>query len=77
VVLAQGARDETVVGRVLHRAVQDAVDFDHAGFLVQLVLGLGTFGDFDDGRKDVRNVVAQLHVMPRMKHNEGCFLSLK
>src|SRR5262249_15112440 len=63
-VVAVGARDETVVGRVVDRAVQDATDHQQAGRRVQLVLDFRPLGDLDVGREPGRDVVGQRDVVP-------------
>ena len=50
-VVAERARDEAVVGGIVHRAEKHAIQFEQPGFLVQLVLVLGPFGNFDDDGK--------------------------
>ena len=47
-VVAVGAGDEAVVGRVVRRRVKDAVEYDKPGFLVELVLLLAALGYLDD-----------------------------
>ena len=66
-IIGQGARDETVVGRVVGRGVQDAVKLEHAGSLVHLVFLLATLGNFDDGNEFLRfdpgigNIMPDIH----------------
>ena len=50
-VVAERARDEAVVGGIVHGAVQHAVEPQQAGLLVQLVLVLAALRNFDDDRK--------------------------
>ena len=58
-VVAERARDEAVVGRIVHGAVEHAIESQEAGLLVQLVLVLASLRDLDDdgeGLLDVRVV---------------------
>src|ERR671910_393643 len=66
-VIAEGARNEAVVRRVVHRAVEHTVQPEQPGFLVQLVLVLAAFWNLDDDRKRVFDErVVDITVMPRM-----------
>lgn len=49
VVAAVGLRDETVVARVMHGAVEGAADVEDAVALVEFVFDLRTHGAFDEG----------------------------
>jgi hypothetical protein len=40
-------RDEAVVGRVVNRRIQNAVEHEQPGALVELVLELGSLRDLD------------------------------
>jgi hypothetical protein len=51
-VVAERARDESVVVRVDDRGVEHAVDLDEPRLLVQLVLDLAALGDLDHLHKD-------------------------
>ena len=53
-VVAVGAGDEAVVGRVVDGAVEHAVEPQQARFLVELVLVLAAHRHFDDRREGVR-----------------------
>ena len=48
VVLGERLRDEAVVGRVVDGGVEDAVELEQAGLLVELVLDAGAERDLDD-----------------------------
>ena len=48
-VVAEGAREEAVVARIVHGAVQHAVETEDAELLVELVLVALVGGDLDDG----------------------------
>ena len=48
VVFGQRLRNETVVGRIVHRRVQHAVQLDQAALLVQFVLHAGAERNLDD-----------------------------
>ena len=50
-VVAERARDETVVGRIVDRAVEHAIETEEARLLVQLVLVGAAFRHLDDDRK--------------------------
>src|SRR5512137_938221 len=63
-VVAVGAGHEPVVGRVVDRAEEDAVDAEQAARLVQLVLHLRSGGDLDDGRDGLLHVPGEDHVVP-------------
>jgi hypothetical protein len=66
-VVAVGARDEAVVGRVVHRAVEDAVEAQQPCLLIELVLVLAAFGNLDDDRKCVLDDgVVDVAVVPGM-----------
>jgi hypothetical protein len=45
-VVAVGARDEAVVGGIVHRAVEHAIEPQQPGLLVQLVLVLAALSGF-------------------------------
>jgi len=66
-VISQGARDEAVVGRVVGRGVQDAVELEHASRLVHLVFLLAAFGNLDDGDEflgfdpGIGNIMPDIH----------------
>src|SRR5262249_8323042 len=69
VILRVGARDEAVVGRVVNRRVEDAIDPQEAGPLVELVLRLAAVRHLDDDREDLERVVGrQRDVMPGVSH---------
>src|SRR6266849_1328838 len=63
-VLAVRLRDEAVVRRVVHGAVQDAVNAQEPGVLVQLVLHLRALGDLDDGGEVLLDAIAEGDVVP-------------
>jgi hypothetical protein len=71
-VVAVGARDEAVVGRIVHGAVEDAIQPQEAGLLVQLVLVLAALLNLDDDGKGVLDErVVDVTVMPRV-HDPKC-----
>jgi hypothetical protein len=65
-VVAERPRQETVVRRVVHRRVQDAIEPQQAGRLVQLVLHLRALRDLDHGVEVALDVLAELDVVPRV-----------
>jgi hypothetical protein len=66
VVVAVGARDEAVVVGVDDAGVEDAVDEQESGLLVELVLDLGAARNLDD-RVDERGDVADVEVVPGVR----------
>src|SRR5262245_61213930 len=69
-VVAEGLRQEAIVGGVVNGAGQDAVEREQAGRLVQLVLDLRAFGDLDHRAEMPLDLVAELDVVPRVHHAE-------
>ena len=69
VVVAVGARHKAVVGRVVYRAVQHAIDAQQARCLVQLVLHLRAHRDLDEDGEPGFRIVRQAHVVPGMSHH--------
>ena len=66
-VVAERARDEAVIGRVVHRAVEDAVEPKEPRLLVELVLVLAALRDLDDDREGaVDQRVVDVTVVPRV-----------
>ena len=64
-VVAEGARDEAVVGGIVHGAVEYAVEPQQAGLLVQLVLVLAAHRNFDDdGEHLLDHMVVNVDVVP-------------
>ena len=68
-VVGQGPGDEAVVGGVHHGGVEDPVEGDHAGVLVQLVLGLASLGDLDDRAELVDADALGVHVVPDVSNH--------
>ena len=63
-VLAVGARDETVVLRVVDRAEQNSVQLEQPTVLVELVLDLALRRDLDDGVDDRWGFFSVGHAVP-------------
>ena len=68
-------RDEAVVGRVMHRRVEDAIEHQEPGLLVQLVLALRPLRDLDDDGEEGVPIVGEENVMKRVGH--GCILGFR
>ena len=75
VVLTEGLGDEAVVGRIDHRRVQDAIDLQEPGGLVELVLDLAALGDLDQRPQLAGCVGADVHVVPGMAHGGSILLA--
>ena len=73
-VVAEGARDEAVVGGIVDGAVSTRSSLQQPGFLVELVLVLAPHRDFDDDRERLLDeVVVHVDVVPRVHHRApGC-----
>jgi len=66
-IVTERARDEAVVGRVVHGAVEHAVEPHEARFLVELVLVLAAHRDLDHDGEDLGDeVVVNVEVVPRV-----------
>ena len=63
-VVAQRAGQETVVARIVHRAVQHPIQTKHAELLVELVLVALVGGNLDDGGDFDRWIRAGRDVVP-------------
>ena len=64
-IVAEGPRDEAVVGRIVDGAVQHAIETQQAGLLVQLVLVLAALRNFDDDReRALDRAFVEIAVMP-------------
>ena len=66
-VIAERARDEAVIGRIVDGAVEHAIEPQQARLLVELVLVLAAVRDFDDDRKrGLDQGVVDIAVVPGM-----------
>ena len=68
VVFGQSLRNESVIRGIVHRRIQDAIEFDQAAGLVQFVLHAGAERNLDDGVELLRKFAAGSHVVPGMDH---------
>src|SRR5690606_7804403 len=60
---------EAVVGRIVDGAVEDAIQAQQPGFLVELVLVLAAFGNLDDdGERRCDDSLVDVAVVPRVHH---------
>ncbi len=66
VVGTEGLRQEAIVRRIVHGAVQHSVQPQEPRPLVQLVLELGALGNLDDGSEVRLDMLAQFDVVPGM-----------
>ena len=66
VVFGVGLRDEAVVGGIKNGGVDDAIDFEQTGGLVEFVFEIGTEGNFDDGLEVAGDFFAWRNVVPRV-----------
>src|SRR5689334_11653108 len=57
-VVVQSSRDKPVIAGIVHRRVQHAIEPNHSGRLVELILVATTSGNFDDRRDVVRGMKA-------------------
>ena len=73
VVLGVRLGDEAVIGRVVDRRVEDPVEPEQAGLLVQLVLDARPHRDLDQGVELAREVLARGDVVPGMQHRVRAF----
>ena len=73
VVFRQGLRDEAVVGRIVDRRVEDAVQLEQPRFLVQLVLDARPHRDLDDRRELGGQMLSGSHVVPGVGHGFARF----
>src|ERR1700738_3748037 len=67
-VLVQGARNESVVAGIVHGRVQNPIEPDEPGLLVQLVLVAAATGYFDEGRHQLGRMNSSRQVVPRVDH---------
>jgi len=49
VILSQRLRDESIISRIVHGGVENAVEFDQATGFIQFVLDAGSKGNLDQG----------------------------
>ena len=68
-VVAVGAGDKAVVGGVMRRRVEDAVQDDEAGLLVELVFLLAALRYLDDGDEFLGAYALGVDVVPDVGHN--------
>ena len=68
VVVGVGLWNEAVIRGIEHRRMDDAIHSQEAAGFVQLVFHIGAQGDFDDGLKIAREIVAGGNVVPSMEH---------
>ena len=72
VVFGQRLRNEPVVGRVIHRRVENPVELQQPGLFVELVLDARPHGDLDDGDELGREFLARSDIVPGMNHRNTC-----
>ena len=63
-VVAVAAGDEAVVGGVVGRCIQNAVENDQAGLLIQFIFLFAALGDLDHGEKILRLYACGIDVVP-------------
>ncbi len=65
-IVTVGTGDKAVICRVVGRGIQDAVQHDKAGFLIQLVLFLAALFNFHNSNKIVRGNPFGVNIMPNI-----------
>ena len=63
-----GARDKAVIGRIMRRGIQNTIQPQQTGLLVQLVLFLAACRNLDNRREALRRYAARVNVMPDVHH---------
>ena len=69
--------DEAVIGRVVRRGVQHAVEDDIAGFLVQLVFLFAALADLDHADEVLGRDAPGVQVVPDVVHGKDPFRGIK
>ena len=67
-VVAVGAGDKAVVRGVMRRGIEDAVEDDEAGLLVELILFLAALRDLDDGYELLGADALGVDIVPDVGH---------
>ena len=67
VVVAVGLRNEAVVGRIIYRGIQHAVEAQHAAVFVEFVFSAASFWNFDDAVDESLGIVIGGTVVPGVK----------
>jgi len=70
IVFGVGLRDETVIGGIENSGMDDAIDFEEAGGLVEFVFEIGAERNFDDGLEVAGDIFAGRNVVPRVNHRQ-------
>src|SRR5262245_60429026 len=65
-VAAVGPRQESIVGGIVHRGVEYAIQPEQTGLLVELVLHLGALWNLDHAAEVLLYALAQLDLVPRI-----------
>ena len=78
-VISIGARNKTIIRRIMRRSVQNAVKAEHARRLIQFVFVFSAALDFDNSHKAFRRNQCRINVMPNVHfdlhsqcHNLDC-----
>jgi len=68
IIFCQRLRDETVVGGIINRRIEDAIQLNESARFIQFVLDARNEWDLDDAVEFLWKLVAGSHVVPRMNH---------